>query len=88
MDQVELALNTLYQPNFGAGQKEAERFLVDYQKNPNSWPNSLNLLSTSSSQTVQFFAAQSLYTNLHRDWYSNFNLGIILELKDGSKLVS
>jgi Importin-beta N-terminal domain len=66
--QVELALNTLYQTNIGPAQKEAEKFLVQYQKDPSSWPNSLRMLLTSASQTVQFFAAQSLYTNLHRDW--------------------
>ncbi|KAJ2997317.1 hypothetical protein HDV02_005655 [Globomyces sp. JEL0801] len=64
--QVEQALNNMYSNRTDVDKKQYEKFLMDYQSSPQTWRHSLGLLS-SKSHNAQFFGAQSLYTNLHRD---------------------
>jgi hypothetical protein len=67
MTSVEQALQQFYSPTGTIPQKVAEKILMDYQSNPDNFQSSLALLH-SQNTNEQFFAAQSLYINLSRDW--------------------
>lgn len=64
--QIEQAVIALHNPQNRHQHEQAKLFLLEFDESEAAWQLSMELLSTSASLLVQFYAANTIYTKVVR----------------------